>query len=95
MKESKTEDLNLEGTNLVEEHIEGVQDINQTATDNIRADIPEPNLIPEKKKRRRRKKIEIEKEREDKNEQNQRRLTGVSGKQRRRRGKTGRLFFFE
>jgi len=95
MKESKTEDLNLEGTNLVEEHIEGAQDINQTATDNIGADIPEPNLIPEKKKRHRRKKIEIENERKENNEQGQRRLTGVSGKQRRRRGKTGRLFFFD
>lgn len=95
MKESKTEDLNLEGTNLVEEPVEGNQDTNPAPPDNLGADLSQPVITSEKKKRHRRKKIEIEKEREEKNEQDQRRLTGVSGKQRRRRGKTGRLFFFE
>jgi hypothetical protein len=95
MKESKTEDLNLEGTNLVQEPVEGNQDTIQTPVVNFTTDLSQSDLIPEKKKRHRRKKIEIEKEREEKNEQDQRRLTGVSGKQRRRRGKTGRLFFFE
>jgi len=95
MKESKTEDLSLEGTNLVQEPVEVNQDTIQTPVVNFTTDLSQSDFIPEKKKRHRRTKIEIEKEREEKNEQDQRRLTGVSGKQRRRRGKTGRLFFFD
>ncbi len=95
MKEPKTEDLNLEGTNLDEEPIEGNQDTNPAPVVNTTIDLSQSDFIPEKKKRRRRKKIEIENERKENNEKGQRRLTGVSGKKRRRRGKTGRLFFFE